>query len=297
MHTTRTARTATTPARRSTTTASSNSSAATRSAIFLESTRISSSARRRTASGSCWSCMAHSARRTAGEANSCPTKRRPTSGCSAPPTSRCRKPTPCGEAAAMARRRKKRTLRPRLPARIKKKSRKKKAQADQHPELMGLGLVALGIFLASVLYLGWNGGSVGGWVADAFRAVIGAGAYVAPVAFATVGMLMVGRSELVDVRPFRTGLIVSAFGLLTTLGASSGGAIGRGLGKLLGLLLGTTGTTILGVFALVVGLLLLSGASIGALMRRSGQAVRRAHSRARRARTGQPLTEPAPVIP
>ena len=85
----------------------------------------------------------------------------------------------------MARRRKKRTLRPRVPARIKKRSRKKKTRGEQHPELIGLGLVALGIFLASVLYLGWNGGSVGGWVADAFRAVIGAGAYVAPVAFAT----------------------------------------------------------------------------------------------------------------
>ena len=188
----------------------------------------------------------------------------------------------------MARRRKKRTLRPRLPARIKKKSRKKKAQADQHPELMGLGLVALGIFLAAILYLGWNGGSVGGWVADVFRAVIGAGAYVAPTAFVVVGSLMIARSELVDVRPFRTGLAVTGFGLLTTLGSGHGGAIGSGLG--------TTGTTILGVFALVVGALLLSGASIGALVRRSGHAVRRAHSRARHARTHELLADPAPVV-
>jgi S-DNA-T family DNA segregation ATPase FtsK/SpoIIIE len=197
----------------------------------------------------------------------------------------------------MARRRKKRTLRPRLPARVKKKSRKQKVRGEQHPELLGLGLVALGIFLASVLYLGWNGGSVGGWVADAFRAVIGAGAYVAPIALVVVGSLMVARSELVDVRPFRTGLVVTSFGLLTTLGAGSGGAIGRGLGKLFGLLLGTTGTTILGVFALVVGVLLLSGASAGALVRRSGHAVRRAHARARRGRTRAALPEPAPVIP
>jgi len=196
----------------------------------------------------------------------------------------------------MARRRKKRTLRPRLPARIKKKSRKKKAQADQHPELMGLGLVALGIFLAAILYLGWNGGSVGGWVADVFRAVIGAGAYVAPTAFVVVGSLMIARSELVDVRPFRTGLAVTGFGLLTTLGSGHGGAIGSGLGELFGLLLGTTGTTILGVFALVVGALLLSGASIGALVRRSGHAVRRAHSRARHARTHELLADPAPVV-
>ena len=62
------------------------------------------------------------------------------------------------------------------------------------------------------------------------------------------------------------------------------------------LLVGATGTTIIGVLALVIGALLLSGASAGALVRRSGHAVRRAHSRARRA---QPLAhlEPAPVIP
>jgi S-DNA-T family DNA segregation ATPase FtsK/SpoIIIE len=197
----------------------------------------------------------------------------------------------------MARRRKKRTLRPRLPARIRKKTRKKKVRGEQHSELIGLALVALAIFLAAVLYLGWNGGSVGGWIADAFRVVIGAGAYVAPVAFGAVGGLMVARSELVDVRPFRTGLIVTIFGLETTLGSSSGGAIGHWLGRLFGLLLGTTGTTILGVFSLVVGTLLLSGASIGAVMRRSGQAVRRAHSRARRARGHTPLTDSAPVIP
>src|SRR5438270_7983721 len=92
------------------------------------------------------------------------------------------------------------------------------------------------------------------------------------------------------------GLAVTGFGLVTTLGSGHGGAIGRGLGELFGLLLGTTGTTILGVFALVVGALLLSGASIGAFVRRSGHAVRRAHSRARRARTHELLTDSAPVV-
>jgi hypothetical protein len=59
---------------------------------------------------------------------------------------------------------------------------------------------------------------VGGGIADAFTGTIGAAAYVAPVAFVVVGALMVARSELVDVRPFRTGLLVTAFGLLTALG-------------------------------------------------------------------------------
>jgi S-DNA-T family DNA segregation ATPase FtsK/SpoIIIE len=197
----------------------------------------------------------------------------------------------------MARRRKKRTLRPRLPARIRKKGRKGKPRGHQHPELVGLGLIALGVFLASVLYLGWNGGTVGDWIARAFEAVIGGAAYVVPVAATAYGALMVTRSALVDVRPFRTGLGVASFGVITTLGSAHGGALGRGLGDLFGLALGATGTTILGVFALVVGSLLLSGASIGALMRRSGHAVRRAHSRARQARRTDVATETAPVIP
>jgi DNA segregation ATPase FtsK/SpoIIIE, S-DNA-T family len=197
----------------------------------------------------------------------------------------------------MARRRKKRTLKPRLPSRVKKRTRKGGAKGQQHHELIGLGLVALGFFLASILYLGWSGGMVGGWVADAFTGTIGDAAYVAPTALVAVGWLMMTRNELVDVRPFRTGLSVTSFGLLTALGATHGGAIGRGLDALFGLLLGRTGTTILGVLALVIGVLLLTGASVGALVRGSGHAVKRAHSRARQARTRASLPAVAPVIP
>ena len=196
----------------------------------------------------------------------------------------------------MARRRKKRTLKPRLPARVRTKRRKAKPKNQQHPELIGLGLVALGLFLVAVLYLGWGGGMVGGWIADGFTASIGAAAYVAPVAFVAVGGLMVARSELVDVSPFRTGLAVTSFGLLAALGSHHGGAVGRGLQGIFGILVGATGTTIIGVLALVIGALLLSGASAGALVRRSGHAVRRAHTRARRARPLEHV-EPAPVIP
>jgi S-DNA-T family DNA segregation ATPase FtsK/SpoIIIE len=197
----------------------------------------------------------------------------------------------------MARRRKKRTLRPRLPARVKKKGRKGKPRSEQHLELTGLGLLALGLFLAFILYLGWGGGMVGDVVALVFTGAIGAAAYVAPVTFVIVGALMVARSGLVEVRPFRTGLLVTSFGLLATLGAAHGGAFGRGLERLFGLLVGSTGTTIIGMLALVIGALLLSGASAGALVRRSGHAVKRAHSRARRALPAEPMVRPAPVIP
>jgi S-DNA-T family DNA segregation ATPase FtsK/SpoIIIE len=199
----------------------------------------------------------------------------------------------------MARRRKKRSLKPRVPARVKKKTPKGAGAArnHQHPELLGLALLALGLFLATILYLGWSGGMVGGWVARGVTDLLGDAAYVAPRAFLAVGWLMVARSALVDVRPFRTGLVVASFGLLTMLGAGHGGALGAGFGDLFSLLLGGTGTTILGVLALVVGLLLLTGASAGAVVRRSGHAVKRAHSRARRAHVPDVSVPGAPVIP
>jgi S-DNA-T family DNA segregation ATPase FtsK/SpoIIIE len=182
----------------------------------------------------------------------------------------------------VAAKRRSRKLRPKTPARVKRRRRTRRgARTQQHPELVGLALAAFGLFLASVVYAGWNGGYVGAALADGLRAVIGGATYVVPVALAGVGGLMLTRSELVDVRPFRTGLLVSALGIEIALGRAHGGSLGRVFGSVFGLLLGTTGTTILGVFTLIVGGLLLTGASAGALIRGSGHAVRRAGRRAR----------------
>src|SRR6266516_740807 len=175
----------------------------------------------------------------------------------------------------MARKRKKRTLKPRVPSRVRKtKKDKKRASGLRHPELIGLGLVALGIFLAAVMYANWNGGYVGGWIARGLHVLVGASSYALPVVFAVVGTLMVGRSALLDVRPFRTGLLVFSVGLLLVLGAAHGGAFGHGLEWGFAKLLGHGGATILGVTAMVIGGILLWGASLGAVLRRSGAAVK-----------------------
>src|ERR1044072_7813895 len=61
----------------------------------------------------------------------------------------------------MARRRKRRTLRPHVAERVKKGKRgAKMAEGHQHPELIGLGLLALGVFLGFVVWADWNGGSL-----------------------------------------------------------------------------------------------------------------------------------------
>jgi DNA segregation ATPase FtsK/SpoIIIE, S-DNA-T family len=195
----------------------------------------------------------------------------------------------------MGRRRKRRSLKPRLPARVKKRKRTR-TRGRAHPELVGLGLVAVGLFLASLIYLGWEGGFAGGAIVDGVRSLIGAAAYVAPALLVAVGALMVGRSELVDIRPFRTGLAVVTLGLLLTLGTDHGGLAGRGLGGGLAMLIGTTGSTILGVTLLVIGALLLTGASAGALLRHSGHAVRHAGSKARRSIERRSRRPPAPEL-
>jgi DNA segregation ATPase FtsK/SpoIIIE, S-DNA-T family len=179
----------------------------------------------------------------------------------------------------MARRRKKRAVRPRAPARVRKAKRAKRTRGHQHPELVGLVLAALGLFLATVVYLDWSGGRVGEWLADGLEAVVGGTIYALPLALVAVGSLMLGRSDLVDVRPFRTGLAVSAFGLMLTLG-DHGGYLGRALHTVFGTLLGGTGAALAGGTALTAGALLLTGASAGALLRRGATAARRSLDRA-----------------
>jgi DNA segregation ATPase FtsK/SpoIIIE, S-DNA-T family len=193
----------------------------------------------------------------------------------------------------MARRRKKRTLRSRVPARVKKRRAraKPKKSRGQHAELAGLGLVAAGIFLSTLLYFGWQGGYVGSRITDGLEALVGAAAYGLPVAFVVIGALMLARSELVEVRPFRTGLVVLSFGIFTLLG-DHGGYVGAALTTIFGGLIGRTGQALVGITTLLAGALLVSGASAGAVLRRSGRAVRRAGSAARRAR--QAVPEPAP---
>jgi DNA segregation ATPase FtsK/SpoIIIE, S-DNA-T family len=190
----------------------------------------------------------------------------------------------------MARRRKRRTLKPRVPSRVKRKKRERKGHGHHHPELIGLGLVSLGIFLGSVIWAGWNGGYVGAWIADGLDAVIGSATLALPAALVIVGALMVARSDLVDVRPFRTGLVVLTFGLMITLGKDEGGYLGTVLGGGLALALGGTGVAIVGVVTLLAGGLLVTGASAGAMLRSSGRAVHRA---ARRSLERHPPAAPA----
>jgi S-DNA-T family DNA segregation ATPase FtsK/SpoIIIE len=185
---------------------------------------------------------------------------------------------------------------PKTPSRVKKRrsTKRSRPRAHQHPELVGLATGAVGVFLAAVLWFGFSGGPV----AHLVGAVVGAAAYLAPVVLVPLGALIVAKSELVDVRPFRVGLAVAVVGLLLTLGSAHGGALGSGLEYLVALGLGTTGATILGVLLAIAGTLLLTGASLGAWLRRTGHVVHRAHQTVRAAKERSAVrSAPAEVLP
>src|SRR5437879_218161 len=203
------------------------------------------------------------------------------------------------EVRPMARKKRPTTLRPRKPARIRNKPKPKPVRrggvASHHrPELAGLALVGIGIFFGAVLYGSWNGGTAGAWLARGLRDLVGVAAYVVPVVLVALGALLLGRSRLVDFRPFRLGLLATALGLGFVLGRHHGGYFGKGLDDALGRAIGSTGLTILGVFTLLAGILLVTGASVGAILRRSHNAMRLVGRSARRTleRPQRPKTEP-----
>ncbi len=179
----------------------------------------------------------------------------------------------------IARRKRPHRASPKTPSRVKKRrpAKKPRSRSHHHPELVGLGVAGLGVFLAAVLWFGFSGGPV----AHVVRSGVGAAAYLAPLVLVPLGALVVTRSALVDLRPFRVGLAVAVGGLLLTLGSGHGGLAGTGLERAVAVALGSTGATILGVLLTIAGATFLTGTSLGAFLRRTGHVVHVAHQRVR----------------
>ncbi len=182
----------------------------------------------------------------------------------------------------MARKKRPSKLRPKSPSRVRRRKKKRTdgPRSHHHAELIGLALVAFGLFLAAVLYGGWGGGVVGDRLTEGLESLVGAAVYVLPVAAIAIGALALVRSRLVDVQPFRIGLVVTSAGLLLVLGDAHGGYAGAALEAAFAWLIGSTGVLILGTFTLLAGVLLLTGASVGAIVRGSHGAVRSVRRRA-----------------
>jgi DNA segregation ATPase FtsK/SpoIIIE, S-DNA-T family len=169
-----------------------------------------------------------------------------------------------------------------MPARVRKSKRARRGRAQQHHELLGLGLFCLGLFLAVVTWLDGSGGIVGEKIDDGLDALVGSARVGVPLLLVLVGGLMIARASVVDVKPFRTGLVIGCAGVMILLGEERGGNTGQVLDAVFGRLLGGTGSFIFGLFLLWAGALLLTGASLGAILRRSARVARDTASAARR---------------
>jgi DNA segregation ATPase FtsK/SpoIIIE, S-DNA-T family len=175
----------------------------------------------------------------------------------------------------------------------KKTGRGKKAKgAGVHGrEVAGLGLIAVGVFLGMVLFVGLNGGPAGTALEDLVRLGIGRAVAFAPLLMVVGGVAVIMRDDLLRAAPFRIGACLVVGGTLLALAAGSfglggperlgwftsdvmmerGGLFGEVLYAVTGNTVGDIGTAIVVVLALLSGVLLVSGASLARVMRGSGR--------------------------
>ncbi|HEY6695658.1 MAG TPA: DNA translocase FtsK 4TM domain-containing protein [Solirubrobacteraceae bacterium] len=161
-------------------------------------------------------------------------------------------------------------------------------QLDQRQlDLVGLALVAAGIFFASLIYLSWDGGAGGTRAVNGLRDLVGAVHYVVPVALVASGAILVLRPMLPAVRPFRAGGACLFAGLALGLTAGTlglgpgggevrwdaewvrprGGVLGEALYWGLSAALGSVGAHIAALFLFLAAVLLLTGASVAGVVK------------------------------
>ena len=151
---------------------------------------------------------------------------------------------------------------------------------QHHLDLIGLGCVLLGIYLVFVLYFGWNGGRLGSGISDGLTYLFGLAAYLAPVALFAAGGIAIFRPAVPTTRPLRTGAALLMAGLLL---AFAGGTFGIAGGRpdriaYFATALQPFGAHLVAVFAILGGILLLTGTTAATVLGRSGKAVKKASS-------------------
>jgi len=192
---------------------------------------------------------------------------------------------------------------------------------ERQRDVLALALIAAGVFMGVVLYGNGSGGRLGHALAVALGWSVGRAKALAPLALVGAGAAMLMRPVLPAMRPLRTGSIC-LFGAIVlalaagTLGVSSGqgtaashwssnylqahgGAAGQALYEAAHRLVQQVGVDILVVFLLVVGVILLTGASLAAVLRATGSGMvdstrmLKARVGAERRPSGDPQPSPA----
>ena len=169
---------------------------------------------------------------------------------------------------------------------------------QHHLDLIGLGCVLLGIYLVFVLYFGWNGGRIGSGISDGLMYLFGLVAYVAPVALFAAGAIAIFRPAVPTTRPLKTGATLMVDGLLLAFAGGTfglgggrperiasfdpgwfpdhGGVVGESLYWVFASALQPFGAHLVAGFAILAGVLLLTGTTVATVLGRGGNAIRKA---------------------
>jgi S-DNA-T family DNA segregation ATPase FtsK/SpoIIIE len=177
-------------------------------------------------------------------------------------------------------------------------SRPRLPRVDFEPhqvDVIGLGLIAIGIFLSCVTYLRWAGGTVGEGAAHALRFIFGLLGYGVPATIVLAGALIVLRELRPPGRPLRTGALCLLGAALLALAAGTlgigpgvapastfwhpavfearGGIVGESALWVVSRLVSTIGADILAIFMFIAGLMLVTGATVAGVLRATGTGV------------------------
>jgi S-DNA-T family DNA segregation ATPase FtsK/SpoIIIE len=169
---------------------------------------------------------------------------------------------------------------------------------QRHYDVIGLAVVAAALYLSFVLYLGWDGGRVGGWLAEGLEQGFGRVSYVVPAALFGWGVSLIARPWIKAPSAINAGGILLLAALLLAFAAQTaglgperphrhdpfqqkfmvehGGAVGESLYWASTTLFQRLGAHILVVLMFVSGALLVTGTTLGALFGATGRAVKRA---------------------
>jgi DNA segregation ATPase FtsK/SpoIIIE, S-DNA-T family len=169
---------------------------------------------------------------------------------------------------------------------------------QRHLDLLGLAMIASGIYLGCVFYVGWDGGPVGEWLKGGLATVAGRIAYVVPIAVVGWGFALVMRPFVSAPKALNAGVILVLASLLLAFAAETiglgpghpvrhgyfverfysvhGGVLGEALYWSATTLFQRLGAQILAVLMFVSGVLLVTGTTVSTLVSGAGRAVRSA---------------------
>jgi hypothetical protein len=85
---------------------------------------------------------------------------------------------------------------------------------QRHLDLIGLGLIAIAVYLGCVLYVGWDGGPVGDSLKRALTDATGRVAYLVPIAVAVWGAGLMMRPMIKAPGAFNAGAVLLVASLL-----------------------------------------------------------------------------------